>query len=151
MTYKTRLTLIGLLALFIFALVGCGPEKTPSRDYFPILKEGLNQLQAAVLARDTAAVDSLVIPKLRKDNKGADSLFRYVYGPDNSFAFEKFGDYEIVYTHSKARIDCYVMDSTGSQDRPTTLIYELTKEHWLLKSIAPRTKPLHEDDTTAIE
>lgn len=151
MTFRTRLTTIGLLALLIFAWAGCGPEKTPSRDNFPILKEGLNQLQAAVLARDTAAVDSLLVPKLRKNEKGADSLFRYVYGPNDSFAFERFGDYEIVYTHKKARIDCYVMDSTGAQDRPTTLIYELTKDHWLLKSIAPREAPLHKDDTVATE
>ena len=150
MRWKTGSTTIGLLVLFV-VMMGCGPEKTPSRDYFPILKEGLNQLQLAVLVRDTAAVDSLLVPKLRRDNKGADSLFRYVYGPDNAFAFEKFGNYEIVYTHSKARIDCYVMDSTGAEDRPTTLIYELKKDHWLLKSISPRSKPIHEEDTTGTE
>lgn len=151
MRWKTRSTLIGLLALIILMLAGCGPEQTPSRDNFPVLKEGLNQLQQAVLARDTAAVDSLVIPKLREKNTGADSLFRYVYGPDNSFAFEKFGNYEIVYTHKKARIDCYVMDSSGTEDRPTTLIYDLKDEHWLLKSISVRGKPLHAPDTTGTE
>jgi hypothetical protein len=129
------------IAAVIF-LVACGQEKPPPRDYFPILKKQLDNLQAAVLEKDTAQIDSLLVPRLREDNRGVDSLLNYVYGPADTFAFEKFGNYQIVYSHNRARIDCYVMDSTDQENRPATLTYELQKEQWLLKSWGPTTSPM---------
>lgn len=111
---------------------GCG-EKTPSRDQIPVLKKRVYLLQQAVKERDQAAIDSLLSPAILSYQQDSDSLLRLVYGPDDHFAFERFGDCEIIYTSDKARIDCYVMDSSATKDRPIVFTFEYKHKSWFLK------------------
>jgi hypothetical protein len=130
----------------LLVLTACGPEEPPSRDHFPVLKEALNRLQTAVSSDDRILLDSLLTPKLRSAG-GADSLMRFVFGPDTSFAFYVFGEYQIAYTNDKARIDCFIMDGTENKDRPLTLTYELVDDFWLLKRFETTDQPLIKSDS----
>lgn len=121
-----------VVASMALLAAGCS-EKTPSRDHIPLLKERVYLLQEAVNERDRAAIDSLMSPKISSHKQGPDSLLRFVYGPDGLFAFERFGDCRFVYTRDKARIDCFVMDSTGGTDRPIEFTFVLKHDLWLLK------------------
>jgi hypothetical protein len=120
-------------------LAGCGQEKKLNRDYIPQLRTQFNNLQIAVKDRDQAAIDSLFSVQTIGNRQVSDSLLSFVYGPGDDFAFDRFGDAEIFYTESKARIDAYVMDSTSNKNRPVT--FTLVHEHgaWLLKRFGPRT------------
>jgi hypothetical protein len=125
---------MGLLVTgaMIVLLVGCG-VKTPSRDHIPVLKERLYELQLAVADRNRASIDSLLSVKMLDIKQSSDSLLGLVYGPGGDFAFEQFGNYDIAYTKNKARIDCFIMDTTHAKDRPIsfTLIYD--DDLWLFK------------------
>lgn len=115
-------------------LVSCGKEKMPDRNEIPVLKSRLYDLQEAVKSRDRAVIDSLLSVQILDLGLSSDSLLSFVYNFEGAyFPFERFGDYSIIYLDDKARIDCYVMDSTGATDRPVSLT--LVKEHdlWLLK------------------
>ena len=124
-----------LLLLLSAALLGwgCGDQQTVSRDHIPVIKDQFYSLQEAVKNRDTAALDSLISEDMLDDNLDADSLFGFVYGADGSFAFDRFGDYEIFYTNKKARVDFYIMDSTLAKDRPAVFTFVLDDGRWLLK------------------
>ena len=137
-----RLAVVSLLAMLV--AFGCMPEEkeTPSADHVPALTARINQLQQAVLARDRAGLDSLMSDNLRGERGGVDSLLKFVYGPDGSFPLKQFGDYDIVYVETKARIDCYVMDSTASHDRPVVFTFDLKDDTlWLLKNFEDRKAP----------
>ncbi len=134
MRRKTRLILSALATVAPLALMAAScSEKTPSRDHIPILKQRLYLLQQAVKKKDRAAVDSLLSPKILSYQQNSDSLLRFVYGPDGLFAFAQFSNCEIRYTGGKARVDCFVVDSTGRTDRP--IVFTFVHEHnlWLLK------------------
>jgi hypothetical protein len=115
---------------------GCGGG-TPSREQIPLLRQRLARLQEAIAQRNRAAIDSIMSVQALSLDLSSDSLLSYVYGPERDFAFEKLGDYEILYTKKKARIDCYIMDSTESTDRPLTLTFVHEHDQWLLKRFEP--------------
>jgi hypothetical protein len=131
---KVRSILRGLvvLASLVLLTTGCS-EETPSRDHIPILKEKVYLLQQAVKEKNRAAIDSLLSPKILSYQQSSDSLLSFVYGPDDRFAFEQFGNCEIAYTSNRARIDCFVMDSTGRKDRPIVFTFVHKHDLWLLK------------------
>ena len=129
-----RFILHVLIVLASLALLAAGcSEETPSRDHIPLLKERVYLLQQAVKEKIHAAIDSLLSPKILSYQQGSDSLLSFVYGPDDRFVFERFGNCEILYTSDKARIDCFVMDSTGRTDRPIVLTFVHKHDLWLLK------------------
>ncbi len=121
-----------LLLTFILA-IGCGTEKV-SRNHFPIIKANLYKLQVAVKEKNLAQIDSLLSVKILDKKQSSDSLIKFVYGVDGSFQFRQFGNAEIIHSNNQARIDCYVMDSTGSTERP--MVFFLTVEHemWLFSA-----------------
>lgn len=125
--------LITVIAIVVVMVAGC-EQTSPKRDQIPILKSQLLNLQNAVSDRNRAAIDSLLSVKIVSREQGSDSLLSFVYGPDSSYAFERFGNYNIVYTSDKARIECYIMDSTSQTDRP--VVFYLAHEHemWLITS-----------------
>ena len=125
---KALLTVGAILVL----LSACG-TKTPSRDHIPILQQRLYELQLAVADKNRAAIDSLLSVKMLDIDQSSDSLLSFVYGPGGDFSFEQFGNYEIAYTRDKARIDCFMMDTTHAKDRPITFTLVLDDEMWLFK------------------
>lgn len=127
---KTRALLTAGAIIVLSA--GCG-VKTPSRDHIPVLKERLYELQLAVADKNRAAIDSLLSVKMLDIDQSSDSLLSFVYGPDGNFAFEQFGNYEIAYTKDKARIDCFIMDTTHAMDRPITFTLNYDDNLWLFK------------------
>ncbi len=113
-------------------LAGCG-EKNPSREYIPVIRECFYNLQEAVKARNTSALDSLMSVKMLSDRMDTDSLLRFIYGSEGEYNFDHFGEYEIFYTRDKARVDCYLMDSTAARDRPAAFTFIRDGDRWLLK------------------
>ncbi|MFZ5980840.1 MAG: hypothetical protein ACOYVF_09445 [Candidatus Zixiibacteriota bacterium] len=146
-----RIILISLGLWGLFFLVGCD-DKAPSRDHIPVIKQAFSKLETAVKDRNRAALDSLMSVRMLENDQNSDSLLSFIFGPDGSFAFERFGDYEIFYTNEKARIDCFLMDSTGNRGRPAVFTMILDGEQWLLKRFEPGvTDTLPENtDTTDI-
>lgn len=125
--------------LMLLMYTGCG-EKKINRDYIPILKKNLYKLQMAVKDKNISQIDSLLSVKVLRKKQSSDSLLHFVYGSDNSFDFVQFGNAEIVYTNKKARIDCYIMDSTSSFNRPIVLFLEYDHDLWLFTSFADESK-----------
>ncbi|MDX9857307.1 MAG: hypothetical protein RBT76_05930 [candidate division Zixibacteria bacterium] len=143
---KRAVLAVAIVALF----VACGKETTPSRDHYPVLREKVFRLQQAVAAKNPAAIDSLMSAEVEDLNLGPDSLLSFVYGPSGALAFETFGDCEILYTDKKARIDCWIMDSTHAQDRPVTFTFVSSDDTlWLLKRFEI-TPPVRIDDVDSI-
>lgn len=125
-----------VLALSMVLLFGCDQEP-PNRNQIPILKKKLFRLQEAVKTQNRAAIDSLLSVQILKIDQNSDSLLRYTYGHDGSFAFTQFATGGIVYTNEVARIECFIMDSTNQRDRPLILTWVHEHEEWLLKKFAP--------------
>ncbi len=125
-----------MLVLIVLIMAGCG-QKTPSRDHIPILRQRVFQLQEAIRERNRAAIDSLSSLRILSANQDSDSLLRFVYGPDDDYPFDRLGDYEIFYTQNRAQIDCYIIDSTGSKDRPLRVNFIYEHDLWLLERFEP--------------
>jgi hypothetical protein len=126
------------MALAAVALLAGGcKEKTPDREYFPIIKEQIVKLQNAVKTRNRAPLEALLTPDYAAAG-GADSVVQFSFGAEPGFSFAQFGKAEILYTNEKARVDCVVMDSLGHELRPATLTLEHVGNAWLLKHIEPR-------------
>ena len=125
-------------AVMFTCLLGCADQSTPSRDHIPLIKEKLSYLQNGVLARKRAAIDSVLSVKILDIGQSSDSLLKFVYGADNSFAFEVFGEPVIIYTEKVAMIECYLMDSTRTQNRPMTLLFSYDNKIWLLSRFEKR-------------
>ena len=130
--FRQKHSIIIIMILSLLVLCGC-KEEPPDRDHIPLLKQSLYALQEAVKSRNRAAVDSLLSVSILSHEQNSDSLLSYVYGPDRDFAFVQLALGEIVYDRDKARIDCFMVDTTGRKDRPLelTLVYE--HDMWLLK------------------
>jgi hypothetical protein len=123
---------LAVLTLGWLLCAGC-TEEPPPRDYIPELKARLFRLQEAVKAQNRAAIDSLLSVQILDNQQDSDSLLSFTYGPEGSFDFRQFGLAEYTYTHDKARIDCFIMDSTQSRNRPLILTYVREHDLWLLK------------------
>jgi hypothetical protein len=122
---------------FAAGLIGC-VEKAPKRDQIPALKEALYRLQVAVKDKNRAAMDSLLSVRILSEKQSSDSLLRFVYNyNDRYFPFERFGNYSITYTQDRARIDCFVMDSSNGEERPIVLTFANEHHLWLLKRFEP--------------
>jgi len=120
-----------ILAALMVLLSGCSKE-TPSRDHIPLLKEVVFNLQESVRERNRAAIDSLLSPDILKHDQNSDSLLAFCFGPESSFAFERFGNCAISYTRNKAVAECFVMDSLSRSDRPVRLSFVYEHDLWLL-------------------
>ncbi len=125
-------------AVVIVCLMGCAEQSTPSRDHIPLIKEKLSFLQNGVLAKNPAAIDSVLSLKILDNGQSSDSLLKFIYGPDNGFAFKFFGEPMIIYTDKVAMIECYAMDSTKTKNRPVTLLFSYDNEIWLLSKFEKR-------------
>lgn len=128
-----RTTLTTAIAILIIG--GC-TEKSPKRDQIPLLRAQLLNLQTAVKNQNPAAIDSLLSVRTISKKQGADSLLSFVYGPDGNYPFERFGNYSIVYTKDRARIECYIMDSSAQTGRPVTLYLAHEHDMWLFTGFA---------------
>ena len=113
-------------------LSGCSADELPSRDQIPILRENLFALEQAIKARSRAALDTLLSVDILDVGQDSDSLLRFVYGPEDDFPFSRLGGYQIFFSHDLAVIDCFIMDSTDSRNRPLRLSYKHDQETWLL-------------------
>lgn len=122
-----------LVLAAVLLLSGCGEETTPNRNQIPYLKSALFDLQGAVQSKNAAQIDSLLSGSL--EQLGADSLLNYVYGSETGFAFVQFGGNVIAYTDDNARIDCFIMDSVRSEDRPISFSLEYDGGRWLFTRI----------------
>lgn len=123
-----------IVTIFLTAIaVGCG-ERSPKRDHIPLIKNNLLKLQNAVKELNRAAIDSLLSVSILDKNQSSDSLLSFVYGEDFSFVFEQFGMAEIFYTTKQGRIDCYIMDSTRTKERPFVLFIAYEHDKWLFTS-----------------
>ena len=129
---------IFVTAVMLACLLGCAEQSTPSRDHIPLIKEKLSYLQNGVLTRNQAVIDSVLSVKILDIGQSSDSLLKFVYGTDNSFAFELFGEPVIIYTDKIAMVECYVMDSTRVKNRPLTLLFSYDNEIWLLSGFEKR-------------
>ena len=132
-------------ALAIVAVVilsGCSGEDLPSRDEIPILRQTVHAVEQAVAAGNRAGLDSLLSVQMLDEGQSGDSLLSFIYGPDRSFPFYRLGDCQIFYTKDLAVVDCYIMDSTQTTDRPIKLYFTKAKETdvWLLKKFEPGEK-----------
>ncbi len=135
--YIFRLVIMGLLAL---VLGSACTEDTPSRENIPVLKERIYVLQEAIRERNRPMLDSLLSSRILTYDQSSDSLLSFCWGPDNSFAFERLGDCEIFYTDDKAFADCFVMDSTGTKERPIHLRFINQGDVWLLERFLDSTQ-----------
>jgi hypothetical protein len=113
--------------------LACGGEETPNRNYYPVIQKQVYALQEAIKNRSRAAIDSLATVELLDLDLNSDSLLKYVYGPGNDYAFDVLGNVSIVYTDEKARVDCFIMDSTRARDRPITFTFIRDDTLWLMK------------------
>ncbi len=127
-----------LTVAMIACLLGCAEQSTPSRDHIPLIKEKLSYLQNGVLAQNLAVIDSVLSVKILDIGQSSDSLLKFVYGIDYSFAFELFGEPVIIYTDKIAMVECYVMDSTRAKNRPITLLFSYDNDIWLLSRFEKR-------------
>ena len=91
-----------------------------------------------MLTRNPAAIDSVLSVKILDIGQSSDSLLNFIYGADNSFEFELFGEPVIIYTDKIAMVECYVMDSTRVKNRPLTLLFSYDNEIWLLSRFEKR-------------
>ena len=129
---------IFVTAVMLSGLLGCAEKRTPSRDHIPLIKEKLSYLQNGVRTRNRAVIDSVLSVKILDIGQSSDSLLKFVYDTDNSFAFEIFGEPVIIYTDKVAMIECYLMDSTRTKNRPVTLLFSYDNEIWLLSKFEKR-------------
>ncbi|MCM2271152.1 MAG: hypothetical protein NDJ18_01170 [candidate division Zixibacteria bacterium] len=130
-----RVIFLTLGCLGLIAFEGC-KEKTPNRDYIPVIKQRVYLLQQAIKERSKVALDSLLTDEYASVS-GADSVVQFSYGADPNFQFDRFGRTEIFYTDSRARVDGNIVGVDGRILKEMTLTYEHRGERWLLKKIGP--------------
>ena len=129
---------IFVTAVMLACLFGCAEKRTPSRDHIPLIKTKLAYLQNGVLTRNRTLIDSVLSVKILDFEQSSDSLLKFVYGADNTFTFELFGEPVIIYTDKVAMIECYLMDSIRTKNRPVTLQFLYENEIWLLSRFEKR-------------
>ena len=92
-------------SIILACLLGCAEQSTPSRDHIPIIKEQLSYLQNGVLSQNSAVIDSVLSVKILDIGQSSDSLLKFIYGTDDRFAFEFFGEPVIIYTDNLAMVE----------------------------------------------
>ena len=139
-----------LVAVAVVLFSAC-EKKSPKREQIPNLQKQVFSLQTAVTDRNHAAIDSLLSVRILSKKQGSDSLLSFVYGPADDFAFDRFGIRDITYTHDRARVECFILDSTLAKDRPITFFLAIEHDMWLLTSFEPGTiepvEPIELDST----
>ncbi|PWB68212.1 hypothetical protein C3F09_12175 [candidate division GN15 bacterium] len=130
-----------VLIVFVLTAVWSCREKSPSRDYIPIIKQRVYEVQEAIKSRGRNAIDSLLTQDYAAAG-GADSLVQFTNGSDPTFVFNRFAHTEIYYTNDKARVDCLIMGKDSRNLRSATLTFERKKDVWLLKQITPGMRPM---------
>lgn len=120
-----------IIISLIIVLISCA-KKTPSRNHIPDIKERVFLLQEAIKERNRAAIDSLLSTDILDNGQSSDSLISFCFGPDSDFGFERLGNCVIAYTENNAEARCFVMDSTGAEDRPLRLMWVHQHDMWLL-------------------
>jgi len=126
-----KTTNILLILSLLLSLISCS-KKTPSRDHIPNIKERVYLLQEAIKERNRAAVDSLLSTDILDAGQSSDSLISFCFGEGGDFGFERLGNCIIAYTENNAEARCFVMDSTGAEDRPIRLMWVHQHDLWLL-------------------
>jgi len=126
-----RRFLTGIVTVMMIA--GCGEEELPSRDEIPVLRQSVAALEQAIASGNPVVLDSLLSVEMLDLGQSSDSLLGFVFGPERDFPFYRLGDCEIFYTKDLAVVDCFVMDSTETADRPIKLHFKKFNEHWLLR------------------
>ena len=106
-----RVIFLTVGCLGLIALEGC-KEKTPNRDYIPVIKQRVFLLQQAIKERSKVALDSLLTEEFASIS-GADSVVQFSYGADPDFQFDRFGRTEIFYTDARARVDGNIVGVDG--------------------------------------
>ncbi|MCK4460294.1 MAG: hypothetical protein KAW46_00735 [candidate division Zixibacteria bacterium] len=145
----SRAYLTGLLAALL-TLGSCAEKKPPARNHIPLLKARLFSLQEAVKTLNRAAIDSLLSVQILDNDQNSDSLLQFAYGPDGGYVFRQFAVGEITYTNDNARIDCFIMDSSHTRDRPLILTYVYEHDQWLLKRFEPGKVETERDTSDSI-
>ena len=130
-----RVIFLAVGCLGLITLEGC-KEKTPNRDYIPVIKQRVFLLQQAIKERSKVALDSLLTDEYASVS-GADSVVQFSYGADPGFQFDRFGRTEIFYTDARARVDGNIVGVDGRILKEMTLTYEHRGDRWLLKKIGP--------------
>lgn len=120
-----------LIFVLLLTLISCD-KKTPSRDHIPNIKERVYLLQEAIKDHNRAAIDSLLSTDILDAGQNSDSLISFCFGSDGNFGFERLGNCVIAYTNNNAEARCFVMDSTGSEERPMRLMWVQQHDMWLL-------------------
>lgn len=144
-------TILKLSLLILIGLTtGCSTP-VPKRDQIPLLKDRLFRLQVAVESRNRAAIDSLLAPQILDRGQSSDSLLGFVYGPDGNYPFRQFGDANIVYTSDKARIDCRIMDTSGTGGLSITFFMAHQNDLWLITSFERGSEQIEGDSLKATE
>lgn len=132
--YAVRIVAVACLC-GVMLVLAC-KEKTPNRDFFPVIKQRVFLLQEAIRTRTKAGLDSLLSSDYAARG-GADSVVQFAYGDDPDFQFARIGEAEIFYTDERARVDGVIVGEDGRALRDVILIYEHRGEKWLLKRMGP--------------
>jgi hypothetical protein len=150
---KRLLVIVAAFSLVAF-LAGCGSDKgdVPPKDHFRALTVRLNEVQIAVAVRNGAEIDSLLVPSLRDEPEGVDSLLSFIYGNNPDFQFGRFANYQIFHTEDVARIDADIAGvDTLVPPRRATFTFELKEDSlWFLKRWEPGLPPIGSEDTTEV-
>lgn len=130
-----------IIVIFALAAIWSCREKSPSRDYIPIIRQRVYEVQEAIKSRGRNAIDSLLTEEYAAAG-GADSLVQFANGSDPAFAFSRFTHTEIYYTNDKARVDCLIVGQDNRSLKSATLTFERRKERWLLKQVISGIRPM---------
>ncbi len=126
----------------MFIISGGCDKTTPGHDQAPIIRQQIGKLYASLMARNLTALDSLVSGDLTDDGLSIDSLITFVWGAEGEKRFDHLGPSEIIYNKKKARVDCALIDSSGSAYLNVTWTLVNENETWLLKRFETGVRPI---------
>lgn len=129
--------IVGVLLGCMLLLVPACDDEPPKRKHIDVLRNKLRRLEKAVVARDRAAIDSLLSVQILDEGQSSDSLLNFIYGPERGFPLAGLSLIEMLYTGDKARIDVEIVDTTGRHRRPATFTLVYEHDQWLFKKFEP--------------